>query len=520
MMPSSGSDRARGTGTQARWLPLLACAAALASCGGGDGATTGTGLPPSSQFAGLCASPRSGTDPSTGAPYADKQGTATDEKDWLRSWTNELYLWYREVPSADPAAYATPLDYFAALKTFATTSSGRPKDRFHFALPTADTAAQFGSGVEVGYGFRWDVVAAAPPREVRLAYVEPDLPAGSAAANLARGAEVLAVDGVDVVNGADAATLNAGLFPSAPGETHTFVVLDLGAAAPRSVTLGSAAVTTTPVQNVTLLAGNVGYVQFNDHFATAEAQLVQAVNQLRGLGATDLVLDLRYNGGGYLAIASELAFMIAGPAATAGKTFEETVFNDKYPGRDPVTGGSVVTPFLTATGFPPTPGQALPHLDLPRVFVLTGPGTCSASESILNSLQGIDVQVVQVGDPTCGKPYGFYPQDNCGTTYFSIEFQGVNAKGFGGYADGFTPGGTGGATPPGCLVADDWGHALGDPAEGRLAAALQYRATQTCPAGASAVALRRAALRAAGASAEQGAAVSRPPWRESRLVWR
>ena len=60
--------------------------------------------------------------------------------------------------------------------------------------------------------------------------------------------------------------------------------------------------------------------------------------------------------------------------------------------------------------------------------VLTGPDTCSASESVINGLRGVDVEVNLIGGPTCGKPYGFYPQDNCGTTYFAIQFQGVNAR--------------------------------------------------------------------------------------------
>jgi hypothetical protein len=73
------------------------------------------------------------------------------------------------------------------------------------------------------------------------------------------------------------------------------------------------------------------------------------------------------------------------------------------------------------------------------VFVLTSADTCSASESIVNGLRGAGVTVHLVGSTTCGKPYGFYPQDNCGTTYFAIQFQGVNFLGFGDYADGFTP---------------------------------------------------------------------------------
>ena len=68
----------------------------------------------------------------------------------------------------------------------------------------------------------------------------------------------------------------------------------------------------------------------------------------------------------------------------------------------------------------------MPTLNLTRVYVLTTADTCSASESIINGLKGAGVTVNQIGVTTCGKPYGFYPQDNCGTTYFSIEFRGVN----------------------------------------------------------------------------------------------
>ncbi|MFP6807640.1 MAG: hypothetical protein VB957_10750 [Pseudomonadales bacterium] len=51
----------------------------------------------------------------------------------------------------------------------------------------------------------------------------------------------------------------------------------------------------------------------------------------------------------------------------------------------------------------------MPELNLSRVFVLTGPGTCSASESIINGLTGIDVEVIQIGSATRGKPFGFIP---------------------------------------------------------------------------------------------------------------
>jgi hypothetical protein len=175
--------------------------------------------------------------------------------------------------------------------------------------------------------------------------------------------------------------------------------------------------------------------------------------------------------------------MIAGPSS-AGKTFERPVYNNKTAPDAPI-------PFLnTAYGFPspnPAPANmALPYLGLRRVTVLTTAGTCSASEAVINGLRGVDVEVNIIGGQTCGKPYGFTPVDNCGTTYFSIEFKGVNAKGFGDYPDGLAPT---------CTVADDLGHAVGDPAEGMLAAALSYRATNACPASTHASAVQMKLVR-------------------------
>jgi hypothetical protein len=103
----------------------------------------------------------------------------------------------------------------------------------------------------------------------------------------------------------------------------------------------------------------------------------------------------------------------------------------------------------------------------------------------MNSLEGVDVEVIQVGSTTCGKPYGFYMTPNCGTSYFTIQFRGVNAKNFGDYSDGFSPENTAvtaGVPLPGCSVADDFSSLLGSPLEARFAAALQYRDTGTCPA--------------------------------------
>jgi carboxyl-terminal processing protease len=503
----------RAVSPRVGWLLVAAVAPA---CG------DSSAVYPESIYAEHCAQPRAGIDPGTGQPYTDVAGSVMEEKLWVHSWINDLYLWYREVPDVDllksPAAItkaSTAIDYFNDERTPARTASGKDKDQFHFIYKTTDWDALSQSGTEASYGVQWAVLAPSPPRSISIAYTEPGSPAEAIQPGLTRGATVLSVDGVDVVQG-DADALNAGLFPSNVGESHRFVVQDLGAATTRSVTLTSSSVEITPVLGVhTLPAPNdkVGYFLFTDHIATAEKGLFDAFTQLQAAGVTDLILDMRYNGGGYLDIASELAYMIAGPERTTGKTFERLEFNDRYPTTDPFSGAPLRPEgFVTESlGFVPDRldvGAALPSLGLSRVFVLTSSATCSASESVMNSLAGIDVQVIQIGETTCGKPYGFVPQDNCGTTFFAIQFQGVNDKDFGDYADGFAPGGV----FKGCAVADDFSHALGDPAEAQVAAALAYRASATCPQ----LAARTADLRAA----VTGAVIPKPAWRQNRIVRR
>ena len=491
-----------------RMISLIVVLVSLAACGGGGGGGLGQGGGGNGgndwqpgvfldfiTFFAQCEAPRNGTNPATGNPYPDVAGSTLDENNFLRSYTNDTYLWYDEVTDRDPGLHNDPLAYFDLLRTDALTPSGTPKDQFHFTFDSDEWFQLSQSGVTFGYGITWAFISNSPPRKLLIAYTEPNSPATNIPVPLARGADILMIDGVDVEFGSDVDTLNAGLFPSSIGESHTLTVLDLGSATPRDVILTSASVTSATVQNTQVIStptGEVGYMTFNDHLATAEQALIDAVNQLNahdgGAGIDDLVLDLRYNGGGFLAIASELAYMIAGPGPTAGMVFDELNFNDKHPVTNPVTGQALSpTPFYTtALGAPfnGTPGQALPTLDLPRVYVLTGGGTCSASEAIINGLRGVGVEVIQIGSTTCGKPYGFFPTDNCGTTYFTIQFKGANAAGFGDYADGFSPANSTGAGEdvPGCSVADDFTAQLGDPAEGRLAVALAYRDGAACPA--------------------------------------
>lgn len=475
---------------------LLLAVGTLSACGGGgddSGPQIASGVAPwqqgvfqdASLFAAQCAVPRTGVD-ANGDPVPDTQGTTEDEKNFLRSWSNDTYLWYDEVTDVDPNGSHTTSEYFDLLITNETIASGRPKDNpsFHFSVPTDDWIMQSQSGVSAGYGIKWMFFSNGV---VIVPFLEPGSPAD--VASLQRGEQIISIDGENLINGTgNANIINDGLFPSTIGETHQFTVRDLSGIT-RAVTLTSSAVTSTPVPVVTTVntgSGLVGYLLFNSHIATAEEGLVDAINQLNTNSISDLVLDLRYNSGGTLIIASQLAYMIAGAGSTMNEVFETPTFNDKHPTIDPVTGNPITSmTFIDQTlGLGAlTAGQPLPTLNLPRVFVLTGSNTCSASESIINGLRGVDVEVIQIGSTTCGKPYGFYPQDNCGETYFSIQVKGENAKGFGDFPDGFTPDNASGfgVKVTGCSVHDDFDHQLGDPNEGRFEAALNFRAIGSCP---------------------------------------
>lgn len=473
--------------TRAKWhgyVTAIAVVGTLVGCGGGgDGGTPPppppAALPASATLSQQCAPTN------LLATASSRTATLDTEKRWVRSYMNEAYLWYQEVPAVDAAlaqfsntnnVTASLSAYFDALLTTTRTSSGKLKDEFSFIFPTAEWNALSQGGTTAGYGIEWILGSPTPPRNLRVAYVDPATPAANAA--VTRGARVVSINGVSIddVTATGIATINEGAFSPRPGTTYTFV-LENSVGARSTVPLTATTVTKVPVQNAQVLtvgSAKVGYLTFNDHIIPAEGQLVSAFATFGQQGINDLVLDLRYNGGGFIYIASQVGYMIAGATRANGKTFEKLRYNDKRVA-DNNNPDNTIPFYSSASGFAgsgTSASAALPQLNLNRVFILATAGSCSASESIINGLRGIDIEVILIGRTTCGKPFGFTAKDNCGISYFPIEFQGTNHKGFGDFADGFT------AT---CAVADDLNKQLGDPTEGMLAAALTYRTTGACP---------------------------------------
>jgi carboxyl-terminal processing protease len=475
----------------------------LSSCGGGGG--SGGGVAGSNQ----CEAPRAGT--------ADKAGSLAAEKAWVRSYMDETYLWYKDVPNVDPAAYTAAANgnsvfealkaYFKALKSKATTASGALVDKYSFAVPTAEWT-RIESGVSSGYGIEFAFIATKPPRLLRVLDVQPGSPAQ--VAGVLRGDTVVSVDGVGISDNTSAGTdiLNAGIFPKVASKTTVFGLQAAGTTTTRSVTITSSdKIVEVPLPLAsTFVDGSktVGYIVLNTFLVrSAEKQLVDAVAQLKTAKVDELVLDLRYNGGGLTAIAAELAWMVS-DASLQGKTFVNILCNDKNPFPD--CNQSFGFPNV-AVGFTAPKGQVLPQLGLKRIFVLTSTNTASASEYFINSLTPF-VQVIRIGSTTNGKPYGYFDiKDNCGTTYGALHFKGSNAVGFSEYSDGFAPT---------CIAADDLSKQRGDKAELMLASALTYMRTGTCPAAAVA---RLQTQSASGDVPLQGDwRLARQPWQEMSLL--
>ena len=442
---------------------------------------------PAASYKNRCANPRINVrNPFTGKDYQDQQGSVLAENFWLRSWNNNTYLWYKEVTDTNPENYAHPVDYFRQLKSNAIDAQGELIDKYHYAVDTADYIERTEAGVRSGYGISFHISSYQPPRKITVRYIEPNSPADDA--GIKRGTQILEVDDIDLVNATftEFQTIVGNFSTTKIGDTHTLRFINNDAIHAQKVTMTAAEINIQPVQNVEIIVDNesnekIGYLLFNEHITKAEQPLIDAFNDFKDEKVDDLILDLRYNGGGAAYLASGIAAMISSRATTKDKVFSKSSMNDKHHDIDPFSSEPIQPlPFI----YQDRSGKNLPQLGLSRVFIITSEETCSASELIINGLRGIDVEVIQIGSTTCGKPYGFYPTDNCGITYMSVNFKGVNHKGFGDYTNGFSPANeaqTVGVKIAGCYALDDFTHPLGTPEENKIATALAYRKTGVCP---------------------------------------
>ncbi len=443
------SPRALGS----RWAPLrrgasagsrLFAAAAwlgLAACGGGGG---GSG--------------------SGGGPAPSASCSAADEKVWLRDFFADTYFWNTLAPRPDPAPFESATRYFSALLYAGgdpiPSASGAtwPRDRWSSSQSTERYNQFYGEARTMGYGLAVAglEVKGQPTRPLYVRQVDPN---SAAALN-----DVRRGDRVVSVNGRPASELIAADDFSALSATATGQLLTLRLArgsAERDVSLASAVYDLVPVpqaQVVTTPGGRrVGYLQLQNFISQAQAPLESRFAEFRAQGVQEMVLDLRYNGGGLVSFSGTVASHLGGTRA-AGQVFASLVYAPSQASKNAV--------YRFAS---PAPAGAV---NAPRVIVLMGRRTCSASELVINGLRGAGLQVVGIGETSCGKPVGFVPGSNCGTTWSIVNFESLNARGEGRYFDGIA------AT---CQVAEDFTQPVGASTDPLLAAALSFSDSGSCP---------------------------------------
>jgi C-terminal processing protease CtpA/Prc len=354
----------------------------------------------------------------------------------MRSW----YYWNASLPnSIDPEAYTSVEDMIDDI--------AHPLDRYTFVIPEAQADSLFQNGQFIGVGITMRWVG----NRLFVAEVWPGSPAGLE--GMERGDEVLEIGGTPV---ASIDSLSDAFGDDEVGVQVTLRYNDVSAATILTPTLSKAVVTMDTVRFVDVfnVGGRiVGYLNFKTFVATSVQHLNDAFDTLQAAGVQDLVLDLRYNGGGFIYVAEQLASQIGG-TTTVGQALISLVYNSNHQGSNYSSTFS-------------NPGNAL---DLTRLVVITTDSTASASEMIINSLDPF-IDVVTIGSTTYGKPVGSNAWDFCGQTLFPITFVTENAAGTADFFDGF---------PADCPAIDDLGHALSDPDEASLAEALFYIENGNC----------------------------------------
>jgi carboxyl-terminal processing protease len=365
------------------------------------------------------------------------------ENAFVRDTLEDIYLWYRELPNASPALYSSPEAYLDAVRY-------RPVDAtFSFISDKVADTAFFSDSQFVGYGLSTQVEAGA----IRVADVFEGSPADRA--GLERGDTLLVVNGRNMADLLADGNLGAAFGPSEIGFVADVVFLGRDGARheARMVKAVVTIPTVSAVQAYDVGGERVGYLLFRNFVGPSAAALDAAFERLKSVGATRLVLDLRYNGGGLISVAQHLASLVGGPRLS-GKVMLQFVHNDKHPE-------------LNAVYRFEDPPQALGAKSL---VVIATRATASASELVVNSLRPF-MNVAVVGDATFGKPVGQYGYDFCDKVLHPVAFALRNALGKGDYFAGI---------PADCAAADDLGHLLGDPAEGSLSEALHFVAAGSC----------------------------------------
>ena len=437
----------------------LALVSMLAACGGGGGG--GGSGPPSGSIGGT-------PTPSPGTPAPTAGCSLRERQDWAAAQLREWYLFPETLPAtSDPSPFTTVDAYIDSLTA---TARSQRRDRFFTYLTSiAEENAFYNSGSSAGFGVRLSYDSTAR----RLFVTEAFEGAPALAAGIDRGTEIVgigtsegnirAVSDIFATEGAQG--VNGALGPNTAGTSRVLRITD--ASGTRTVTVTKAEYEITPVSSrygakiIDDGGRRVGYVNLRTFINPADPALRNAFASFRAQGITEVIVDLRYNGGGLVSIGELLGNLLGGNRSTSD-VFSKTVFRPEKASNN-------------ETDFFKPQSQSIGSTKI--AFIGTG-GTASASELVINSfIPYLGANAALVGTNTFGKPVGQIARDkaSCDDRLRVVAFKTDNRDGQGDYYDGLAP-----KMQSTCQAGDDFARQLGDPQEASTRSALDFLAGRSC----------------------------------------
>ena len=384
---------------------------------------------------------------------------------WIEDVMREVYYWEDDIPATLNKSLA-PEDFF---ETILST-----EDRFSFITPDYEGLINSLSGVSKSAGFEFQLTLESSQSNNVVAIVLYTLPGSPAdLAGLKRG------DVIKRINGTQMTTSNYRSLLSAMQETYTADFIRWNEATQSfaqepQVTLATQVISENPnyLDSVYTINGQkIAYYIYNffspgvDNTSIYDQEMEGIISDFKAKGANHLILDLRYNGGGAVSSSTNLASLI-GSGVDESEIYYSYQWNDLYqayfqsqPGGDENLRGYFINRADNIGG----------QISGNTIYILTGSGTASASELIINGLKPY-MNIVLIGETTVGKNVGSIPIQDTESEenkygLLPIVFKIFNSQGDSDYSTGFEPN----------ILADDFSFPmlpLGDVNEALLSTAI------------------------------------------------
>jgi len=380
--------------------------------------------------------------------------------DFVWKGLNQYYLWQADVPNLSDdrfnnnqealnsflRGYSKPEDLFEDLlnKPSSKFPKGQAIDRFSWIVDDYTVLEQELQGTTKNDGVDFRLSYKPNSNTDLIGYVRYIIPNSDASKkDIKRGDLFNAVNGTPLtvsnyqsLLAADSYSLNMVTYNGTTFESNG-----------KSVALVKTTLDENPIFiNKVISSGGhkIGYLMYNGFYANYDNQLNAAFAELKAQGITDLVLDLRYNGGGSIQTSTRLASMITGQFTD--KVFAKEKWNAKINAAFEIDNPE----YLLNRFVNKIDGAAINSLNMTKVYIITSTGTASASELVINGLAPY-ISVVQIGETTVGKNVGsvtLYDSPTFGKANRNpnhkyamqpLVLKIVNAADFGEYTDGLKP---------------------------------------------------------------------------------